>query len=168
MKTIKVLLLFIVSLSFNGCVSQTQKETKELLSSTDSFPMGDDGIKPDIKINVNKKQDSKGNIIRYDSTYSYTYSIPGGGIKKIPNDSVYKQFQSFFDEKYRNFLKPQQDHIFNTDSLFKYDFFNNDYFYKRFEKNHELFENMFRQMDSIKGDYLMNKYPNGHQQKKTI
>src|SRR3954463_16604290 len=166
MKTIKIVLLLIVSLSFNGCVSQTTKKTIGLLSTTDSIRSGDDTTKPDIKINVNKQYDSKGNIVQYDSTYSYSYSTPNGRMKNISNDSIYKQFQSFFNEKYQNFLKPQQDHIFSTDSLFKYDFLNNDYFYKRFEKNQKLFENMFKQMDSIKGNYLMNKYPNGQQQKK--
>lgn len=168
MKTNKAIFLLIVSLSFNGCVSQTQKETKQLLSFTDSSPNGNDTLKPEIKINVNKQHDSNGNVIKYDSTYSYFYSVPDGNLKKISNDTIYKKFESFFDEKYQPILKAKQDHIFNNDSLFKYDFFNNDYFYKRFEKNYQLFEEMFKSMDSIKHDYLMNHYPNGYQQKKTF
>lgn len=167
MKTIKIALLLTVSLSFNGCVSQTKKETKDQMS-INSLSSTTDTAKPDIKIHVNKQQDSKGNIVKYDSTYSYFYSSPAGKGINISNDSVYKQFKLFFDQNYLNLLQPQQQRIFNNDSLFKYDFFNDDYFQKRFEMNQKLFENMFKQMDSIKGDYLIHKYPNGHQKKKNI
>lgn len=168
MKTIKCILLLIVSLSFNGCFSQNKKEAKSLSIASNSLPNDKDSIKPDIKIKVNKKYDSKGNIIQYDSSYSYSYIAPAGKKMNIANDSVYKQFHSMFDENYLHFLKPEQDRIFNNDSLFKYDFFNADYFQKRFEMNQKIFENIFRQMDSVKTNYLMRKYPNGYQQKKTI
>ncbi|HET6227453.1 MAG TPA: hypothetical protein VFF27_14315, partial [Bacteroidia bacterium] len=60
MKTIKCILLLIVSLSFNGCFSQNKKETKSLSIASNSLPNDKDSIKPDIKIKVNKKYDSKG------------------------------------------------------------------------------------------------------------
>lgn len=168
MKAIKFILLLIVSLSFNGCQSQTKNESKNLLSiNTPSDSIGHK-IKPEIKVYVNKQRDSKGNIIKYDSTYSYFYSVPSGRTTDIENDTIYKQFKSFLNKSYPNFLIPQQERIFNSDSLFKYDFFNDDYFQKRYEMNQRLFENMFKQMDSIKSNYLFKNYPNGQQRKKTI
>jgi len=51
--------------------------------------------------------------------------------------------------------------IFFNDSLFKYDFYNSDYFSQRFHLNILKFENMFRQMDSIKFDMFRNNYSEG-------
>jgi hypothetical protein len=44
--------------------------------------------------------------------------------------------------------------IFLADSLFKYDFLNQDYFIKRFELNAIKMKELFHEMDSLKTNYL--------------
>jgi hypothetical protein len=44
--------------------------------------------------------------------------------------------------------------MFLNDTLFKYDFLNEDFFKKRFELNDLLMSDMLRQMDSLKTAYL--------------
>lgn len=44
--------------------------------------------KPEVNINVTKEYDDNGNVIRYDSTYSYSYS--GSDMSQL--DSLYQKF----------------------------------------------------------------------------
>lgn len=165
MKTIKMILVSVPLIFFFGCNGQTQKGNNQLLSNKKLI--SDTLSKPQINVKVNKQYDDKGRIIKFDSTYSYFYSSPKGALQ-LSNDSIYSQFKSFFDQSYPNFFNDQNNNVFFNDSLFKYDFFNDDYFQKRFELNRKMFEKMYLQMDSLKWNYLQHKYPNGHQQKKTL
>lgn len=166
MKTKAFLFLLLPMLAFSGCNGQTKKEQsifkKEEMVSADTLN------EPQVKVNVNKQYDDRGRIIKFDSTYSYYYSYPDGKQIQLNNDSIYSQFRSYFHKTYPDFLNPQFDNIFYNDSLFKYDFFNNDYFLKRFELNKKMFDNMYKQMDSLKRNYMEHNYPGGIQKKKTI
>jgi hypothetical protein len=69
-----------------------------------SFAQKDEGSKPRINIDVNKKYDENGNIILYDSSYSYSWSDHG---INIDPDSVFERLHHHF-ELY-NF---DEDHFF--------------------------------------------------------
>lgn len=167
MKTIKSTLLSLLFFIFLSCNGQTQKGNEQLLSdkSKDTIVKDESSDKPKIDVKVNKQYDDKGRIIKFDSTYSYFYSSPKGSLQ-LGNDSVYDGFRSFFEKSYSTLMDRHSNNIFFNDSLFKYDFFSDNYFQKRFELNKKMFENMYQQMDSIKRDYLKESYPNGHQKKK--
>lgn len=49
---------------------------------------------PDVKIEVNKEFDEQGNVIRYDSAYSYTYEFANPGEAGF-FDSLFRQFGFF-------------------------------------------------------------------------
>ena len=166
MKTTGIIALLASFLVFNGCNAQTKKEDQNPSEKNPITAMGDSLHKPDVRVKVNKQFDANGNIIRYDSTYTYFYSSPGGKYSHITNDSLYSHFKSTFGKMYPDMFKHQKG-LFYNDSLFKYDFFNDDYFFKRFELNHKEFERMFKEMDSIKGNYLRERYPKGYQKKTT-
>lgn len=63
--------------------------------------------KPDIKYNIHKEYDDRGNIIQYDSSYSYSYgfdlgdSLPGQIDSMFLNNNPF--FRHFFDETNRPF-----------------------------------------------------------------
>lgn len=120
-----------------------------------------DTLKPQPDIRVNKKYDSRGNLVQYDSTYTYNYSFPGGSMKQLNSDSFYRQFHSLFHSSYDDLLDRNLNQMFFNDSLYKYDFFNPDFFNKRFELNRSMFDNIFKEMDSLKSDALKLHYPNG-------
>ena len=153
--------LFVV---FSGCNGQTQKKQSEKVKNNEKVVPADSANKPQVSVKVNRQYDDKGNIIRFDSTYSYIYSSPKGSIS-LGNDSVYSNFRSFFEKNHPALMDRNIDNIFFNDSLFKYDFFNDDYFQKRFELNEKMFGSMYQQMDSIKKQYLKQNYPNGQQKK---
>jgi len=101
---------------------------------------------PDVQINVNRELDNNGNVIRYDSTYSWSWSSDGS--QPIPqnfmNDSNQANFFRFFDNQ--DFSGSPFDN--NIDSIFS-QHFNNSYF-EDFEK--QMQEMMQRQQQ------LMNEF----------
>ncbi|MFI0430787.1 hypothetical protein [Mariniflexile sp. HMF6888] len=128
MKTLKFILIFF--LLFYNCMAQNKQKTKE------------DSLKPNENVQVNKEYEEHGNLIKYDSIYSYSYSSDG----KI-NDSIKMQFQKHF-----------KNHSFFNDSFFD-DFFKQDsasghfnphnFFYKGFMNQDDHIKNMMKRMDSI-------------------
>lgn len=70
----------------NGQIKQNEKTTKVIASI-------DTTAKPKLNVRVNKKYDKKGNLVQYDSTYSYFYNSPEFN-NSISNDSVYSNFKS--------------------------------------------------------------------------
>ena len=78
-----VLAAFVVLIGLQTASSQEVKKT---------YPS-----KPDVKYKINKEYDEQGNIIRFDSTYSYSWSSIDS--MHVDVDSIFKQFNqnSFFD-----------------------------------------------------------------------
>ena len=151
--------MMLLSFLMGGCNGQKEESYKLLKQSADSL------VKPQTDIRVNKKYDDKGNLVQYDSTYSYVYSSPGFR-NSISSDSLFNNFKMPLQKGYRGLLDENMNSIFFNDSLFKYDFYNNDYFSKRFQLNMQRFENIFRQMDSVKSDMFRQNYPEGTVKKK--
>jgi len=69
MKKKWITLFVAVSLIFSGCNGQEVKKDK---NTSDTTLISGNQPKEDIK--VNKEYDKDGNLIRYDSTYTYYYS----------------------------------------------------------------------------------------------
>ncbi|WP_372754420.1 hypothetical protein [Mariniflexile sp.] len=135
MKALKFIPIFF--LVFYSCNAQNKQK-----SDTTS-----DTLKPNENVQVNKEYDEYGNLKRYDSIYSYSYSSNG----KI-SDSLKMKFQKHFNK-----------HSFFNDSFFD-DFFtpdsitgglnSNDFFYKGFINQDEQIRNMMKRMDSIQQLFL--------------
>lgn len=169
METLKLSLVSVLAVLFFSCNGQTSKNQSGLKQesgqiSSNEFSPVDTANKPKIKVNVNKRFDNKGRLMQFDSTYSYFYSSPKG-LVHLNNDSVFNNFQSFFNKSYPGVFKDQNRDIFFNDSLFKYDFFNDDYFLKRYQLNQKNFENFYKRMDSLKQDFMQQVYPNGYLKK---
>lgn len=106
---------------------------------------------PKTNIKVNKEYDEQGNLIRYDSTYSYSYSNMDND--SIPADSIFNMFRDHFNHQFGFSEDPFFKDFFFQDSLMKDDFFNDDFFMKRFKQNMEQMDNLFQEMDSVKNDF---------------
>lgn len=168
MKTqIVKLMLFISPIVFSSCKAQPDKgkKTANSISQNTTVTIDSSGGPAKYKVKVNKQYDSTGHLIKYDSSYSYSYTGVTGNRTFSKNDTVYRHFKSFFEKAYPDFSNNLYDNLFYNDSLFKYDFFNPDYFRRRYELNNQMFENMFHRMDSLKNQYMKENYPNGIQKK---
>ncbi len=105
--------------------------------------------KPKVQIKVNKETDEHGNIIRYDSTYVWSWSNMDSSGSYELNDSV---FANFFDNRKNRF------HLFFNDSDFfvpfsmpSFDFFEDDFsfFDKQMEALMQRHKEMIRQHEEL-------------------
>ncbi|QIY83201.1 hypothetical protein HER18_06500 [Chryseobacterium sp. NEB161] len=114
------------------------------------------GNQPKEDIKVNKEYDENGNLIRYDSTYTYYDSNIEGD--EIAADSIFNNFRNMFEDNYSFSTTPYFNDLFSEDSLLKYDFYKNDFFHKRFKNNMQQMERLFWEMDSIKNKFSMEQF----------
>jgi hypothetical protein len=142
----KFITLILVLLFFSYCDSQNKEKQKP--KGVDSEASS--GTNPKVSVKVNKKYDSKGNLIKFDSTYSYYYSSRGRDSSRISLDTMFSKYKTDFPLGWRT----EFEDIFMNDSLIRYDFLNPDYFSKRFELNMERLRRYFSHMDSTKMKYL--------------
>jgi len=119
-------------------------------------------VQPDVNIKVNKEYDENGNLIRYDSTYTYIYSNMDGNIQL--QDSVFNDFMQHFNEHFGIKDDPFFNDLFFPDSLLQFDFYKKDFFHDRFNENRDWIEKMLREMDSIKNEFYKNRFKYGGQQ----
>jgi len=142
------MLIIVVTLILSSCNGQEKQIKNDTLNNVKDTP------KENIK--VNKEYDKDGNLIRYDSTYTYFYSnIKNNQIKE---DSIFNDFRKIFDSYYPFSHKEYFNDLFFEDSLIKYDFYKKDFFTQRFRQNMEQTEKMFQKMDSIKNKYFMEQF----------
>lgn len=159
----RLIMLAIATIAFTSCSAQEKKKT--IPDSRETLEQQDSLHKPKVNVQVNRKYDDNGNLISFDSTYSYFYQSPSGQLS-TDNDTIFQKFSQHFNTMYPGFLNKGSKDLFFNDSLFKYDFFNDDYFRKRYELNSKIFEDMFKRMDSIKSEFIEQNYPRGRQRKK--
>lgn len=142
-----------LSLMLQGCNGQKKDQQKEQISGT-----------PQTSIKVNKEYDKNGNIVRYDSTYSYYYSnIKNDTVKQ---DSIFNLFRNQFNQKYLFSNEPYFNNLFFQDSLLKYDFYKKDFFSNRFRDNMRKMDSLFWQMDVMKDDFFKHQVPQNNNSKK--
>lgn len=143
MKTLSIVYACGLLMSMQACQSQTNKviapkEKKSGLALQDSLN------KPNYNVKVNKEFDEKGNLIRYDSTYSYSYIYKGGegpqGGKLFPNNLFEMPSYGMFGSK---------GNVLTNDSLFRSLFFNDDFFKKQSELNQLFFDRLYPKTDSL-------------------
>lgn len=145
----RIWILFIaVTLILSSCNGQEQQIKNNKLSNGKNVP------KEDIK--VNKEYDENGNLIRYDSTYTYYYSNIENS--QFEEDSIFNNFRKMFNSNYPFSYKPYFNDLFFEDSLMKYDFYKEDFFTERFRQNMERTEKMFQEMDSIKNKFFNEQF----------
>lgn len=148
MKSKWIFMFIVISLIFAGCNEQNDTNETNSVSSKNE---------PKENIKVNKEYDQNGNLIRYDSTYSYFYSNIEGD--KIAEDSIYQNFRKMFKNTYPFSQKHYFDNMFFQDSLMKYDFYKDDFFANRFKQNMQHMDRLFWEMDSLKNHFFMEQFP---------
>jgi hypothetical protein len=146
MKTMIIALMAVLCIS--GCKAQDKK--KNIIK--------DEANQPKVSWKVNKEVDDKGNVIRYDSTYVWSYSNKGKA-QNVDVDSVLHKFREQFDINSseifgRGFGGP----VWN-DSAFYKDFIRPDYFLRKWENNSFDMRRMMQQMDSMRNAFLKKNYP---------
>jgi len=119
---------------------------------------------PKTNIQVNKEYDESGNLIKYDSTYSYYYSNIENDI--FLRDSIINQFKESFGTQYLFSRDPFFNDFFFRDSLLNSDFYTKDFFLNRFQNNTKQMNQLFMEMDSIKNLFFREQFQEPTKRKK--
>ncbi|WP_461532650.1 hypothetical protein [Sinomicrobium sp.] len=145
----RLALLFTVFFAVFGCLGQEKSNggiSGQNKGEQDSIP------RPKESWKVNKEVDENGNIIRMDSTYTWSFSSDGRDMSSAAIDSIMNSFgqipgmgmpAGFGDDFFQSF---------SSDSAFFAPFVGDSLFIKRMEEHHRMFEDMMRRVDSIQGD----------------
>lgn len=158
MKVIAFILALTLSLS--GCNAQDEQKDPTARDRSSAEIQKNPGFEPKGSWTVNKELDENGNLIRYDSTYTYSYSSRNGDTMKIRNvDSVIRSFQNYFEDRFpkewdQSFMNP-----YWTDPNLLDDFFKDDYFHSRWKDDFFDMEKKFLQMDSLRNKFSQDLHP---------
>lgn len=141
--------LLILSLFVSSCHEKTngQNPEKNPRTSVDA----DSLHQPKVNIKVNKHYDDKGNVVGFDSTYTSFYSNVRGDTANM--DSLMSSFDRYFKSDHSMFFDRQFNSIFFGDSTAYPDFFKDDFFLRRYERNDSYLRDMMNRMDSIKNHF---------------
>jgi len=149
----KIAFLFLAAILTTSCNSQEKKDDLEQI--TDQEKVADE---PKGTWKVDKEFDEDGNLIRYDSIYSWSSSDDFGGLNLQDRDSLLQSFQSKFFQRFSDSNRFGFDRFFEQDSLFGQRFFNEDFFGSEFgqdfmdiDKMHERIERMEKEFFKLYG-----------------
>jgi len=125
-----ITLLMALLLSLTGCKGQEKKEGA----------IAEEGNKKEIEQpkgtwKVDKEFDENGNLIRYDSIYSWSSDNSWKDLTNLEKDSLLNNFESKFYRRFSQFQNQGFEDIFKPDSLFSKHFFNDDFFESDFGKD---------------------------------
>jgi len=149
----KVLLLLLLATGTISCDAQHRQNEKPQKEVTTI-----DENRPQAKWKVNKKYDDKGNLIGYDSTYTWTYTSKGK-VHSVEADSVMAAFKKQFDMELPSLFNKSFGNPIRSDSLFYKEFTAPDYFSKKWEGHYFDMKEMMKEMDSMRNSFLDKNYP---------
>jgi hypothetical protein len=157
MKTLVVTLA--VALFTFGC--NAQSENKKNTEQTEVIK--EQKKAPNESWTVKKELDENGNVIGYDSVYTWSYNNIEGDSVYVDVDSMMRSIDSYFGENMpsvwnRSFMKPMF-----SDSLLARDLFSDKYFEDRWKSDFFDIEEMFQHMDSIRNRFLEQNFPHINQ-----
>lgn len=122
MKTFRYLLIFMLSSVLVSCNAQTKTDKVDKIEEKPKIEQ------PKGTWKVDKEFDENGNLIRYDSIYSWSSDGKFDDLSKIDRDSLINNFESKFYRHFSQFKNDGFEDIFEPDSLFSHHFFNDDFF----------------------------------------
>ncbi len=107
---------------------------------------------PKVQVKVNKVYDENGNVVRYDSVYTWSYHSGN----QIDVDSLMRKFVPYFHEHFTDSLAGVFNHpVFPlTDSTLMLDFFNNDHFFNQWHEQLFDLKHQMQVMDSLKRQFF--------------
>lgn len=110
---------------------------------------------PKIHYNVHKVYDKNGNLISYDSTYSWSYHHESHG-RQIDVDSVFRKFLPYFRQNFPDstFQELQNHFLGFPDSAMILDFFNNKHFFEQWQNQLFNFHQQIQEMDSLRRQFM--------------
>ncbi|MCA0132917.1 hypothetical protein [Winogradskyella alexanderae] len=148
----KVVFFLIATIFVTSCNTQDKKSANNRATNKEAVT---DSIKrPKESWKVNKEVDEDGNIIRYDSIYSWSSSGP---IKGLENDSIFDKMQAMMHKRF-SMLQPSISGFAKHDSIMKQffddDFFSDDFFSNSLDPNFPSMDDMIKRMEAMRQQFF--------------
>lgn len=103
---------------------------------------------------VNREFDEDGNLVRYDSIYSWSSSHNFDNFSNLEKDSALEAFKSKFFSSFSDFENQGFENIFSKDSIFSKRFFNEGFFESNFGKDFMDIDHLRKQMIERQKEFL--------------
>ncbi len=146
----KIALLFLAAILTTSCNSQENKkdqiEQEKAEKEITQQPKG--------TWKVDKEFDENGNLIRYDSIYSWSSADEFEDLKLQDRDSLLQSFQSKFFQRFSGSDRFGFDPFIEHDSLFGRRLFNEDFFGSDFGKDFMNIDKMHERMQRLEKEFF--------------
>ncbi|MFD2099773.1 hypothetical protein [Flagellimonas iocasae] len=157
----RTLLMLPTLLLIVSCHGQ-EHQKEQIKESTDKMAQEE----PEGTWKVNREFDEDGNLIRYDSIYSWSSSNYDKNLAKIDRDSLLQSFTSRFSNGRSPFDEEGFNNFFADDSLFTQHFFSDDFFESKLGKDFMDLNQMQKHMEAMQHQFMKRYGPESEQSKK--
>ena len=150
------MLVIAIALLATGCNGQQEKNassSKQDQKKVTKFP------EPTVSWDVNKKFDENGNVVSYDSIYTWSYTNMDGDSVDVNVDSIREHFNAYLDSNLPSVWNKSFTQPMWNDSLFFNDILQDNYFHDRWQQDYFQMDEMFRHMDSLRNKFFYDRYP---------
>ncbi|NNE75884.1 MAG: hypothetical protein HKN31_02300 [Pricia sp.] len=148
----KIAILSMAAILNINCNAQGNKEEDNLNKHQDSTEQMAETPKGTWK--VDKEFDEEGNLIRYDSIYSWSSDDDWDRLVQKSPDSLLQSFQSRFYRNFSKFDNQRFGNLFADDSLFTKRFFAHDFFDSEFGEDFMDIDRIRERMESMQQKFL--------------
>ncbi|MTE26681.1 hypothetical protein [Winogradskyella ouciana] len=149
----KVMLFLFVAILATSCNAQNSETPKDKIVKSETSQ--DSNAKPKGSWKVNKEVDENGNIIRYDSIYSWSSS---DNLKGMDNDSIFNEMQSMMRKRFSMFQSQNGNGFMKHDSIMKQffsdDIFKEDFFSGGLNSNFPNMDDMMKRMEAMRQQFF--------------
>lgn len=152
----RMVTMFLAVFFLIGCQGQEKKEIEqEEKTELEEQPKG--------SWKVNREFDEAGNLIRYDSIYSWSSTDDMNDLMSMDRDSIFQSFRSRFSRSFSGMEDFMGESPFAQDSLFMKRFFADDFFESEFGQDFMDLDSIQRRMEAMQKRFL-ERYHSGFEE----
>ncbi|MBT8183647.1 MAG: hypothetical protein KJN76_02305 [Eudoraea sp.] len=148
MNRLWIFVVAILAISCNAQENKKENNNKEEIS---------EATPPKGSWRVNREYDEAGNLIQYDSIYSWSSEDEFGNLSAMDQDSLLQSFHSKFFKHFRGssaFNPKDFPGFFDNDSLIRERFFSEDFFDSEFGKDFMDIDRIHERMEKMQEQFL--------------
>ncbi|SDE16163.1 hypothetical protein SAMN05421636_103459 [Pricia antarctica] len=135
-----------------GC--SAQDKNKPEMAQNDHKPLKE---VPKGTWKVDKELDENGNMIKYDSIYSWSSDNSLQNLTNEEMDSIMQHFGAAFGERFGDLKDQDLAGFFNRDSLFTKEFFGKNFMDGNFDQHFSNLDDLREQMETLRQQFLKGK-----------
>ena len=147
----KLAILSMAAILNLSCNAQENKKAESLRKDKDDVSQSEP---PKGTWKVDKEFDEDGNLIRYDSIYSWSSKNDLDELAQKNPDSVLRSFQSRFYRNFSGIDNQRFGDLFADDSLFTKRFFDEDFFDSEFGEDFMDIDRIRKRMETMQQQFL--------------